>query len=140
MSQSGTVTNGTSCDFPYLMVASDDYLIVLSDVKAGQTIDIAEEEAAGNVVFEYPVSYYWDDVYYNFVGYRNTGTGVDEELAAALFVGSCEARQQIETGTGKVMAVGVVRDYEKATTGECNEVSYGCFYNIAEQEVSDAAD
>jgi hypothetical protein len=138
--QSGTVVNGTDYDFPYLVLASDNYMVVLSDVKAGETVDLAQEAGSGRFVYCNDVDF-WDDVYYSLVGwgYGNTGVATDQEMAAALYIGATEARQQISTDTGRILVAGCVQDFDKAVSSKCKEISYGCLYTIAEQEVSDAA-
>jgi hypothetical protein len=134
---SGTVTNGTDCDFPYLALVSSDYLIVLKDVAAGQTVDIAQKEKAGDIFFQNE-AIYMDDIYYSLVGFGDTG--IDPDLAAALFLGMNQTHGQIENDTSKVIALAPVRDYDSATAGDCKEISYGCLYAVTEQEVPDAAD
>jgi hypothetical protein len=137
---SGTVTNNTEYDFSYLMLAAENSVLVLPELKAGQTVDIADAIAGGDVVFQYNTEF-WDDVYYSFVGdyYGSSGTEIDEELAAVLYTGVTSIKQRV-TDSGSIIVAGAVRDYDRATTGNCAEISYGCFYTVAEQEVSDAAD
>jgi hypothetical protein len=139
--QSGTVVNGTGYDFPYLALVSDSYIVVLSDIKAGETVDLAKEAGSGRVLYSNDMDY-WDDIYYSLVGwgYGNTGVATDQEMAAALYIGATEAKKQVTTGTGKILVAGCVRDFDKAVSSKCKEISYGCLYTIAEQEVSNAAD
>jgi hypothetical protein len=141
--QSGTVYNGTDHDFPYLMLLSDEYAVVLADVKAGQTVEID-----GNAVLVTDASY-WDDVYYNFVGYQYSSAAtymfsgsdeeIDQEMASALYTGVSKIRSKISGSSDKILVAGCTKDFEPATSGKCAEISYGCLYTIAEQEVSDAA-
>ena len=83
-----------------------------------------------------------DDVYYNILDvYGNLQANEEQyDLLAALFIGSCTAKQKCEWGAGQIVVSGVVADYDRTVDSKCVESSYGCLYTIAEQEASNAAD
>lgn len=138
--RSGSVTNQTKYDFPYLLVMSDNYFMVISDVKAGETVDLKQAVTDKRVVYEQATQYI-DDVYYSLVGYYGNGTAEaeDTDMLAALVISACQEKQKFESGTNKIFVAGVVKDYTKTVKSKCFETSYGCLYTIAEQEVSNAA-
>jgi hypothetical protein len=134
---SGSITNATDYDFPYMLLRSCDDVLILSDVKAGETVDLAQAATNGKVEFEY-ATYYFDEIYdILFNGYYS---GVDTEkyqLEAALYLGASQMRSQYEEDSKKILVEGVVEDYTKTVSGKCNEVSFGCLYQIAEQKVTE---
>ena len=136
--KSGTVTNNTKYDFPYLLLLSNDYMVVLSDVKAGENIDLATNQK--NLLLEQIISYS-DDVYtvLSADGYNSAGVTYEHpDLASALYLGLCQVMRQNDVSNSIVVA-GVADGYEKTVTGKCSERSFGCLYTIANQEVSDAS-
>lgn len=130
---SGTITNGTDCDMAYMAVWFRSYIMVLSDVKAGETIDLQQAVRDGRCVYEDSVSYY-DDLLYSMVsiyGYRSD-LEYERDDMAALLIGLGIADGAKPAGKEQAVIVGVVRDYDKAVAGKCNETSYGCLYSYAE--------
>lgn len=137
--QSGSITNQTGYDLPYMFVISDEYFMAIKDVKANETVDLAQARKDKRIVNE-QTAVYVDDIYYKLVDYY--GYSKDEEdkdLLAALFIGMCSARQECQWGSGQVVVCGVVADSNQTVASKCFETSYGCLYTIAEQEVSNAA-
>lgn len=130
---SGTITNGTVCDMAYMAVWFRSYIMVFSDVKAGETIDIEQAVQTGRCVYENSVSYY-DDLLYHMLAIYNYQYNMDYEQddMAALLIGLGIADGAKPAGQEQAVIVGVVRDYEKAVAGKCNETSYGCLYSYAE--------
>jgi hypothetical protein len=118
------------------MLVTNSYVVVVRDVKAGQTVDIAQESSAGNLVYQSD-AVFWDDIFYSFISYRASDS---QEMAAALYAGVALIKQQTTIGADQVIVAGAARDYDGSTAGGCEETSYGCLYTVAEQEVSDAAD
>lgn len=139
--QKGSVTNKTAYDFPYLMLTSSDYVMMVSDVKAGETVDIAQARKDNRVVYEMSQSYP-ADIFYDLVDLygRSSNSIEDRDLKAALYIGMCMAMQQDGLESGQIMAAGIVPDYQKTVESKCMETSYGCLYTIAEQEVTDVTD
>lgn len=139
----GTVTNNTDCDMSYVGVRLRSYLMVFSDVKAGETIDLAKDYG-DRCVFaqEYGTA---DNLLYDLLdvySYRTpTDLGYEQEDMAALLIGLGAADKERPAGPEHGVVVGVVRDYDRAATGKCDEISYGCLYSYVEPEGGqDAAD
>lgn len=130
---SGTVTNGTDCDMSYIAVWLDSYIMVVSDVKAGETIDLQQAVQDGRCVYENSVSYY-DDLLYSMLSVYSYQSNVEYERddLAALLIGLGIADGARPAGHEQAVIAGVVRDYDKAVAGKCNETSYGCLYSYAE--------
>lgn len=129
----GTITNETAYDMAYMAVWFRSYIMVFSDVKAGETIDLQQAVRDGRCVYEDSVSYY-DDLLYSMVaiyGYR-TDMEYEQDDMAALLIGLGIADGVKPSGEEQAAIVGVVRDYDKAVAGKCKETSYGCLYSYAE--------
>lgn len=136
--QEGTVTNHTTYDFPYLLLVSDDYVMVFSDVKAGETINLDTDRK--KAVVTQPVSYV-DDISNLLVeGYTGNADVTYEhpDLAAALSIGVSQIRRQNDV-TGSVIVEGVTQQYPKTIKSKCSEMAFGCLYTLAAQEVSNAS-
>ena len=136
--QGGSITNNTSYDFPYLVCVSDDTVMVFSDVKAKETITI--DGKSKKPLLSQQISYF-DDVYNvlsedNMNG--NTYSYKHKDMAAALYLGLCQIRRQNDV-SGAVVVEGVTGDYGKTIKSRCSEISFGCLYTIAGQEVSNAS-
>lgn len=145
----GKITNGTDCDMSYMAVWYQDDIMVFSDVKAGETIDLKRDKQNGKCVFD-NTFYYVDDLLYDMVSvYRyRTDLGYEQDDMAALLVGlgiaesekTSVSDQLIAAGGAKPSApeqaviVGVVRDYDRVTEGKYSEISYGCLYSFEEIE------
>ena len=59
-------------------------------------------------------------------------------MAAALYLGLCQIRRKNDV-SGTVVVEGVTADYGKTIESRCSEISFGCLYTIAGQEVSHAS-
>jgi len=131
----GTITNGTSCDMAYMAVWFHSYIMVFSDVKAGETIDLHQAVQDGRCVYENSVSYYENllNSMVSVYSYRSN-LGYERDDMAALLIGIGIADGAKPEGQEQAVVVGVVRDYDKAVAGKCNETSYGCIYSYAETE------
>lgn len=139
--QKGSITNNTKFDFPYMMVVSDDYLMIFSDVKKGETIEIAKAVKDGRVVYQ-SADIYMNDLYYNYLGMDSavkTGDEIDTQSCAALVAGMYNVQRKMKYGAGQILICGVVPDYEKTVADKCTEISFGYLYAIVEQEVSGAS-
>lgn len=145
----GTVTNGTDCDMAYMALLYRDNIMVFSDVKAGETIDLQRDSASGRCVYK-GTFYSIDDLLYDMVsvyGYHSE-LGYEQDDMAALLIGLGVADQKRPAGRNEIWGtdrvgqtkkeqmaiVGVVRDYERVSAGKCRELSYGCLYSYAEME------
>lgn len=133
---SGTVANETGYDMAYLAVKAESYIMVFSDVKAGETIDLEQAVREGRCIYQNNVSYF-DDLLYDMVGiygYRGNYTYERDDMAALLIgIGIAEEAKPADEKVATI--TGVIRDYDKAAAGKCNETSYGCLYSYAELEV-----
>ena len=139
--QSGSVTHNTDRDFPYLALQSTDYTLILTDVKAGETVDIADAIKNKRYVYNQSNSYL-DDVFDQLVDYYHYGvttTVEDKDVAAALILGMADARQYTTDQADYVVATGITKQGMQKATAEQSERAYSCFYAIAEQEGSHAS-
>lgn len=133
----GTIANETGCDMAYLAVFCNDSILVFSDVKAGETIDLRRDYGNGKCVYEYDsFSYYPNDVLYDMLSlysYR-ADKGYAQDDMAALLIGLGIADDGKPEGAEKAVIAGVVKNYDRITAGRCRELSYGCLYTYAEME------
>ena len=130
----GTVVNETGCDLVYLAVCSDTDIAVFSDVKAGETLDLSQAIKNGSCVYQNRIDYY-GDLLYDLAGLYSSRSyyPYEQDDMAALLIGLGLARDKKPSEKNAVI-VGVVRDYERAVSGKCQEISYGCLYSFAETE------
>lgn len=139
--QSGSVTNNTNQDFPYLALQSSDYTLILTDVKAGETVDIADAIKNKKYVYN-QADAYMDDTFDKLVDYYNYGaktTVADKDVMSALMLGMLDARQYTADQADYVVATGITKQGMHKATSEQSERAYSCFYAIAEQEGSHAS-
>ena len=140
--QSGTVTNNTSQSFPYLGVQSNDYVLIIKDVAAGETVDIAESIKNKRAIYNQQIEYL-DDAYdslMNYSGYGNPVADVeDKDTVAALLIGMSDARQRVVQEKASIVVTAVDPDCKQYATVGTNERAYSCFYVVAEQEGTDAS-
>lgn len=131
----GTVTNDTSCDMDYLAVWADSYIMVFSDVKAGESLDLRQADEAGRCVYQSSADT-CDELLYSMVNlYSNyPDIGYEQEDMAALLIGLGLADEARPSEQSTAVIAGVIRDYEKAVADKCSETSYGCLYSYAEME------
>lgn len=131
----GTVTNETGYDFAYLGVWSGSGLLVFSDVKAAETLDLNTAAQSGRCVFAGDGENYYGLLYdlVDFYG-ADAPEGYEQDAMAALLIGIGTA----EKGRPEdhALLIGVVTGYEPAAAGGCREISYGCLYSYAEMEGS----
>jgi hypothetical protein len=139
--QSGIVTNNTPYDFPYILLMGDECMLVFSDLKSGETLDVAKEYAAGNYIV-YNNTAYWDDVYYSLVDpdYGNNDVELDKEMTSALYAGGDSIQSLISADGKSVVVAGITKNFGSQIVSDCTEYSYGCLYTVSEQEAGDAKD
>ncbi len=138
----GTVVNDTDCDLDYMAVWLDEpyaCIMVVSDVKGGETIDLQQAVKDGRCVYQNSYSYYNQLLRHMLGIYGRGSNSYQEEDMAALLVGLGAAAEGSQSGAQRAVIAGVVKDYEKAAAGRYNETSYGCLYSYAELEVEDNA-
>lgn len=132
---SGTITNGTGFDMAYVALWNGSEIMVFSDLKAGETLDLRQAENDGRCVYQSSISFF-EALLYNmvyFYGYY-TDLGYEQEDMAALVMGLGIADEAKPKDDECIIIVGVVRDYEPVVVSGCNEVSYGCLYSYVEAE------
>ncbi len=137
---SGTVRNDTICDLAYMAIWSGAYIMVFSDVKAGETLDLQQAVKDGRCVYQNKVTYY-DNLLYDMVGIygRQPNTVYEQDDMAALLVGLGIAERTWSVEGNQIVIVGLVKDYDKTVVSKCNEVSYGCLYSYVKAGVEDDA-
>ena len=137
---SGSVTNDSVRDMKYMAVWFDSYLMVFSDVKAGETLNLSEAKADSRCVYQGAVSMY-DSLLYDMVSmYSNPANlSYEQDDMAALLIGIGIADDEKPEGTGYATVVGLYDNYDKTVADKCNETSYGCLYSYEEMEVENNA-
>lgn len=122
----GTVTNNTGKDFLYYAVITGDSLYVFENLAAGESRDLANQAAiytidqSYNIVNDYLYTCV-QDAYYD-EDMEKTG------ILAALGMGIASS-YPLEKGDF-TMVIGVTQDWDKVIDDQCNEMSYGCLYQI----------
>lgn len=130
--QEGVIKNNTSYDFPYMAVLSRNYMYVISDVKAGETLDLKQALQEKRVVNQFTVDY-MDDMYYNLVDYYgDLGEDENADCLASLYIGLLDARNQ--AAESETIVAGAVRNYDKTVESDCLETSYGCLYSLVKED------
>ncbi len=132
----GTVTNGTNRDLAYMGVWYNAGIMVFSDVKAGETLDIAQAAADGRCVYQ-NTSTYLDSLRYDMLGlygYSTSSIQYERDDVSALFIALTIANEGNPNPAKNAVIAGVVPDYEKAVADKCKEISYGCLYSYVEME------
>ena len=133
----GTVTNQTDCDMAYLALFYNGNILVFSDVKAGETIDLQRDYRSGKCVYEFDFyNYSPNEVLHDMLSiysYRDD-KGYAQDDMAALLIGMGVADDERQEGSKEAVIVGVVKNYDRATVGRCSELSYGCLYSYVEME------
>ncbi len=127
----GTVTNDTVCDMAYMAVGFPSYLMVFSEVKAGETLDLQEAERSGRCVYT-SYSFSCDDLLYDMVfGGGNIFYSQDDIAALLIGMGIAGIEKPEE---GNSVVIGLVKDYDRTVKGKCDEISYGCLYAYMKTE------
>lgn len=130
--QEGVIKNNTSYDFPYMAVLSRNYMYVISDVKAGETLDLKQALQENRVVNQFTVEY-MDDMYYNLVDYYgDLDEDENADCLASLYIGLLDARNQATES--ETIVAGAVRNYDKTVESDCLETSYGCLYSLVKED------
>lgn len=130
--QEGVIKNNTSYDFPYMAVLSRNYMYVISDVKAGETLDLKQALQENRVVNQFTVDY-TDDMYYNLVNYYgDLDEDENADCLASLYIGLLDARNQATES--ETIVAGAVRNYDKTVESDCLETSYGCLYSLVKED------
>ena len=130
--QEGVIKNNTSYDFPYMAVLSRNYMYVISDVNAGETLDLKQALQENRVVNQFTVEY-MDDMYYNLVDYYgDLDEDENADCLASLYIGLLDARNQATES--ETIVAGAVRNYDKTVESDCLETSYGCLYSLVKED------
>ena len=126
----GSVTNGTAYDMAYLAVYANSYIMVISDVKAGETVSLTQAAMDGRCIYEGSEPYF-DSLLHNMVGVYRSHRDYEQADMAALLIGIGVAEER-KPNPGTAVLAGVVRDYDKAVADKCKETAYGCFYSYGQ--------
>jgi len=122
----GTVFNGTERSFRYFAVIMNDTMYVYETLPAGESRQLADLTPVyeGNVIYDG-----YSDYIYTLRRLGEKGQNREEVSArAALGIGICTAAEWIEKSD--LFFMGVTEDYGKAVDDVCNELSYGCLFNV----------
>ncbi|MCM1024928.1 MAG: hypothetical protein NC432_00695 [Roseburia sp.] len=130
----GTVKNETSCDLKYMAVMYDERIVVISDVKAGETVDLYEAVQNGRSVYsDNSLNYYWNLMDRMVTAYyTQTQLPYDRSDMAALLIGLGAALESGEPAADRPLAVGLLQDYHQRAAEDCKEFSYGCIYSYVD--------
>lgn len=137
----GTVTNETDCDLAYMAVWNGQEVMIIENVKAGETLDLQQAEKDGRCVYQSRII---DDVgdlllysdivsIYNYSHHQEQRYSEDE--MAALILGLSVAKEAAPKGGDCAVIAGLIKDCGRVTAGKCKETSYECLYGYAETEV-----
>lgn len=130
-----TITNGTDFDMAYMAIWLENYIMVFSDVKAGETISLRQAVQDGRCVYECNTSSY-RDMYSRMIPIYNRPSdmeyGYELDDMAALLAGLGIAESEKPVKSDRAIIAGLVTEYDKVISDECNEISYGCFYTYAQ--------
>lgn len=125
----GTVTNGTKWDFIYFAVIMNDNLFVYKNLPAGEDIKLEAAEKVfddttgyynGSSAQSYLYDYMWE--------VQRGGKKKDADILTALGIGISYLYSLEDPDMTAI--IGVCEDWDKAVDDNCNEVSYGCLYEI----------
>ncbi len=135
----GTVTNETDCDMAYMAVWFEDNVIVFSDVKAGEAIDLDGDSGNTRRVYEDTTDNGARSMMNRMLDIYSYSSNpkYDQADMAALLVGMGIAENENSenpAGTKRAIVIGVTEDYDRVTAGRCGGLSYGCLYTFAEME------
>lgn len=128
----GTVTNATGHDMTYMAVWGNAYIMILSDVKAGETIDLQQAARNGRCVYEGTVPYL-ENLLHDVVNIYGRTKEYAQEDVAALLIGLGVAEEQ-NSLSGRLIVAGVMPGYDKAVADQCVETAYGCVYSYLQAE------
>ncbi len=146
----GSITNETGCDMAYVAIWFRNNMMVFSDIKAGERLDLEEALKAGKCIYENNSVSSGDELFYDMIpmySYHYDLEYEGDDMAALLIgLGIAENEKPVEAGQimiadqadlqqqEQAVVIGLVKDYDKAAGGKCNETSYGCLYTYAEVE------
>ncbi|MCM1119575.1 MAG: hypothetical protein NC543_09470 [bacterium] len=137
----GAITNDTGYDLAYMAVWYEENLLIYSDVKAGEALDLKQAFNENRYVYRDTTASDVRDLSYSIVYYRSYGTRADyqQDDMAALIIGLGMAREARTMGNDSALIAGVVKNYDRAVAEKCNEIAYGCLYNYVGVEVGQSA-
>jgi len=135
---SGSVTNETAYDMEYMAVWFNYHIMVISDVKAGETVDLEQAVRDGRCVYEEDTAYL-DGLLHSMVGIYGIPGDYGQDDMAALLIGLGVAEEK-KPQMGLATLVGLVKDYDKAVAEKCSEIAYGCLYSYAQTAAGNADD
>lgn len=123
----GTVTNKTTQNFKYFAVTIGDDLFVYKNLPAGAEVKLEDAEV----------------IYNNDGGYSNGVAGYCYGFMREVQSGEMANEVDILTALGmgisatysvgdpdRTVIIGVTEDWHKVVDDQCNEVSYGCLYEV----------
>ena len=123
----GTVTNGTKRDFIYFAVIINDNLFVYKNLPAGADIKLEAAEKVFDDTTGYlsgADSYLHDCMWEAQRGDKKK----DADILTALGIGISYLYSLEDPDMTAI--IGVCEDWDKAVDDNCNEISYGCLYEI----------
>ncbi|MCM1263948.1 MAG: hypothetical protein NC313_14650 [Butyrivibrio sp.] len=130
-----TLTNGTDFDMEYVAIWRDYYILIFSDLKAGETLDLRQAAENGRCIYEGQTSDY-EKLYRRLLPIYDKSSNKEYPYElddmAALITGLGIAEDEKPKELDRAIIIGLVKEYDKVVDDECNETSYGCFYTYAE--------
>lgn len=123
----GIITNETERDFRYFAVMINTHLFVYKDLPAGEEIHLERAEK----VFDDTTGYYngAESYFYNYLSdVQRRDKKEDADILTALGIGVSYLYSLGDTDM--VAVIGVCEDWDKAVDDNCNEVSFGCLYEV----------
>lgn len=126
----GSITNETNRDFLYYAVLVNDYVFLMEDWAAGETIDLEKQvklyqNSDGKGYFQrYQYNYLRDQ-------YRQ-GNRTQEELSALAAIGAGIYNACLEYEDVGIVVIGVTEDKGGTVDDNASELSYRCVYRVFE--------
>lgn len=136
----GSLTNDTDCDLAYMAVWYEQEIMVIENVKAGETLDLQQTLKDGRCVYQSRnVANVRDLALHSAISIYSTAKQerrYSEDDIAALLIGLGVANEENPRPGDWDYAIiaGLIKDCEKVTAGKCKETSYGCLYGYAKTE------
>jgi hypothetical protein len=120
----GTVTNNTDRDFAYMLVLQGEEYLILSDVKAGETVDLSTADVFSSSSISEPEYFLYGEV----EDAADDGNYEAAQALAALYIGLGEVYENDMT-----LVMGVTDDCSDVIKSDCNEHSWECLYESGVQ-------
>ncbi len=124
----GVITNETNKDFSYFAVIVNDNVFLMEDWKAGETINLEQQE---KLYHNSDGTSYFERYQYNYLRneYRN-GDRKPEDISALAAIGAGIYNACLEYEDVGIVVIGVTEDEAGNVDDNASELSYRCVYRV----------